>query len=106
MEHLVPVVAGVLQELVVLLVAELLVAELLVVAAQVAAGVLVAQVAVVVRAMGLCPAGRGTEERAPGPPANLNTSATCFCPVAISARRIIWRKTINLFSALLEFIDL
>ena len=62
MEHLVPVVAGVLQELVVLLVA-----ELLVVAAQVAAGVLVAQVAVVVRAMGLCPAGRGTEERAPGP---------------------------------------
>ena len=93
MEHLVPVVAGVLQELVVLLVA-----ELLVVAAQVAAGVLVAQVAVVVRAMGLCPAGRGTEERAPGPPANSNTSATCFCPVALSARRIIWRRTINFFS--------
>ena len=79
MEHLVLVVEGVLQELVEALV-------LLVVAAQVAAVVLVA---VVVLAMGPCPAGRGTEERAPGPPANSNTSATCFCPVAISARRII-----------------
>ena len=90
MEHLVLVVEGVLQELVEALV-------LLVVAAQVAAVVLVA---VVVLAMGPCPAGRGTEGRAPGPPANSPTSATCFCPVSLSARRIIWRRTINFFSVI------